>query len=88
MNQCTYIFSIVSNIYNLLIFIPSISVLLRRLHDAGKSGWYFFLLFLPIIGWIWLLVLLCMDSEPNSNEWGDNPKGYGNDNLINEIGKE
>jgi uncharacterized membrane protein YhaH (DUF805 family) len=84
----TYTFSIISSIYALLIFIPSLAVLLRRLHDIGKSGWYFLLIFLPFIGWIWLIVLLCMEGEQGPNEWGENPKGIGNDRLINQIGRE
>lgn len=31
---------------------------------------------IPIIGQIWLLVLMCMDSQPGSNEFGQNPKGF------------
>lgn len=84
----TYIFSIISAIYSILIFIPSVAVLLRRLHDIGKSGWYFFLVLFPFIGWLWLLVLLCMEGEPKANKWGENPKGMGNDQLINQIGLE
>jgi uncharacterized membrane protein YhaH (DUF805 family) len=84
----TYVFSIISTIYSLLIFIPSLAVLLRRLHDSGNTGWYLFLLLIPIFGWIWLLVLLCIESEPGPNKWGENPKGFGNDSLINQIGVE
>jgi uncharacterized membrane protein YhaH (DUF805 family) len=84
----TYIFSIISTIYSLLIFIPSLAVLLRRLHDSGNSGWYLFLLLIPLLGWIWLLVLLCLESEPGPNKWGENPKGIGNDSIINQIGLE
>jgi uncharacterized membrane protein YhaH (DUF805 family) len=84
----THIFSIIGSIYYLLVFIPSLAVMLRRLHDSGYSGWYFFLLFLPIIGWIWLLVLLCLESQPKLNKWGENPKGIGNDSLIDQIGIE
>lgn len=83
-----YVFSIISIIYSLLVFIPSFAVLVRRLHDIGKSGWYFFLLFIPLIGWIWLLVLLCMEGEQKPNKWGENPKGIGNDKLIDQIGLE
>jgi uncharacterized membrane protein YhaH (DUF805 family) len=84
----TYYFTIVSYIYSMLVLIPSLAVLVRRLHDMGKSGWYVLLLFLPIIGWIWLLVLLCMESESGPNEWGENPKGIRNDNIIDQIGVE
>ncbi|MDP5105531.1 MAG: DUF805 domain-containing protein [Polaribacter sp.] len=84
----TTIFSIISTIYSVLIFIPSLAVFVRRLHDGGYTGWYFLLFFLPIIGWIWLLVLLCMESEPKQNKWGENPKGIGNDRFIDQIGLE
>jgi uncharacterized membrane protein YhaH (DUF805 family) len=84
----TSIFTIISTIYSLLIFIPSLAVLVRRLHDVGNSGWYLLLFLLPIIGWIWILVLLCMESESGANQWGENPKGVGNDSIINQIGVE
>ena len=84
----TYMLTILASIYSLLVFIPGLAVTLRRLHDAGKSGWYFFLILIPIIGWIWLLVLLCIEGEPRPNQWGENPKGHGNDRAIDMIGKE
>ncbi len=61
-------------LYSLAVLIPSLAVLVRRLHDTGRSGWWFFICFVPIIGWIWLLVLMCLDSQPETNNWGDNPK--------------
>lgn len=60
--------------YTLAVFIPSLAVGIRRLHDIGKSGWWFLLALLPVIGTIWLIVLFCMDSQPDSNQWGNNPK--------------
>ena len=65
---------IIGYIYTLGVFIPSLAVGVRRLHDAGKSGWYYLVGFIPLIGWIWLLILLCKDSQPGTNEWGANPK--------------
>lgn len=79
---------LLSSVYSLLVLIPYIAVTVRRLHDAGKSGWYYLLVLLPIIGWIWLIVLLCKDSEHGVNKWGDNPKGIGNDSVIDQIGAE
>ncbi|PQJ81733.1 DUF805 domain-containing protein [Polaribacter glomeratus] len=84
----TYIFSIIGSIYYLLVFIPGLAVMLRRLHDSGNSGWFLFLLLIPIIGWVWLLVLLCLESEPKTNKWGENPKGIVNDSIIDQIGVE
>ena len=48
--------------YMILEIIPSIAVLVRRLHDIGKSGWWAFIDIIPFIGQIWLVVLLAIDS--------------------------
>lgn len=55
--------------------LPGISVMVRRFHDTGHSGWWFWLCLIPIVGWIIILVSLFSDSNPNANEYGDNPKG-------------
>tara|TARA_B110000967_G_C18677564_1_gene456331 strand:+ start:250 stop:636 length:387 start_codon:yes stop_codon:yes gene_type:complete len=55
-------------------FIPALSVVVRRLHDIGKSGWMYLVVFIPIIGFIWILVLLVKDGEAGDNEYGANPK--------------
>jgi len=55
------------------IFIPSLSVSVRRLHDVGKSGWTILFIIIPIIGIIWLLALFCRDTMPEKNKWGENP---------------
>jgi uncharacterized membrane protein YhaH (DUF805 family) len=60
--------------YALLVFLPALAVLVRRLHDIGKSGWWVFLLLIPLIGFIWLIILLVGDSEPGDNQYGPNPK--------------
>lgn len=54
--------------------LPILAVTIRRLHDSGKSGWFYFVSMIPFIGGIWLLVLYCTDSEVNENKWGVNPK--------------
>ena len=55
-------------------FIPSLAVLVRRLHDVGKSGWFYFIFLIPIIGIIWLLVLYCTEGQKQDNKWGSDPK--------------
>lgn len=62
-------------LYSLAVFLPSLAVLVRRLHDTGRSGWMALLMFIPLIGGIWLLVLMCFDSKPGDNKYGPNPKG-------------
>lgn len=65
--------------------IPGLAVLVRRLHDVGKSGWFFFIILIPIIGSIWLLVLLCTEGESGTNQYGSDPKNEFDE--INEIGE-
>ena len=62
-------------LYLIAIFIPGLSVFVRRLHDTENSGWMFFILLIPLIGSIWVFVLMIMDSKPGENKWGPNPKG-------------
>ena len=61
-------------LYVLAMFIPGVAVLVRRLHDVGKSGWMYFIVLIPIIGAIWLIVLLFTESQEGENKWGPNPK--------------
>jgi len=68
-------FGLFSGIYALGVLLPGIGVMIRRLHDVGKSGWFFWINLIPIIGWIWFFILLVTDSNPGSNKYGPNPKG-------------
>lgn len=61
-------------VYVLAVFLPGLAVAVRRLHDVGKSGWFLFIVLIPIIGAIWLLVLMCTDGNPGKNAYGPNPK--------------
>jgi len=65
----------------LIAIIPFISATVRRLHDIGKNGCYIFIGFIPLLGQIYLLFLLCKDSNEGNNEYGDSPK-YNNSGLI------
>lgn len=74
------------SIYSLAVFIPGLGLVVRRLHDVGKSGWFFFIILIPLIGVIWLIVLFFTDSEAGSNKWGQNPKNP--ENELDAIGTE
>lgn len=52
-------------VVNLALFVPTIAVACRRLHDTDRSGWLQLLGLIPIIGWIVLLVFLVQDGKPN-----------------------
>lgn len=69
----TLIFAAIYALYALATFIPSLAIAVRRLHDAGFSGWLYLLNFIGL--GIVVLVLCVLDSKPGSNKWGPNPKG-------------
>ena len=64
--------SILSIIFTLLIFVPSISVTARRLQDRGLSGWWQ-LLYLTIVGYLVIIVLNILPAKEDENNWGRNP---------------
>jgi uncharacterized membrane protein YhaH (DUF805 family) len=64
-----------SPLYLLAVFLPSIAVGVRRLHDTGRSGWWLLMALLPLIGAIVLIIFFIQDSQPGANEYGPNPKG-------------
>ena len=61
-------------LYVLAVLIPGLAVSVRRLHDIGKSGWMILIALIPLIGTIWLLVLMVTDSKPGENQYGPSPK--------------
>ncbi|MEV7526102.1 DUF805 domain-containing protein [Streptomyces sp. NPDC091371] len=61
-------------VYTLAIALPAISLTVRRLHDLGKAGWWYFIGCIPIIGWIWMLVLMATAGQPHENKYGPSPK--------------
>ncbi len=65
---------ILSGLFSLFILVPGIAVAIRRLHDTGRSGWWYLLALLPVIGAIVLLIFFVQDSEQGTNKYGPNPK--------------
>jgi uncharacterized membrane protein YhaH (DUF805 family) len=53
--------------------LPGISVMVRRLHDSGRSGWWYFIGLVPCVGFIILLVFLVQDGQPHPNDYGEVP---------------
>ncbi|WP_309043622.1 DUF805 domain-containing protein [Marinobacter sediminicola] len=65
---------LLGGLYTLAVLLPSLAVTVRRLHDTGRSGWWFLMVFVPLIGAIVLLVFMVLDSKPGQNQYGPNPK--------------
>jgi uncharacterized membrane protein YhaH (DUF805 family) len=65
---------LLSGLYGLATFLPALGVMIRRLHDTGRSGWWILIGFIPFIGGIILLIFMLLDSQPGTNQYGPNPK--------------
>ncbi|WP_116215061.1 DUF805 domain-containing protein [Streptomyces olivoreticuli] len=65
---------IIEAVYTLALLLPMIAVTVRRLHDTDRSGWWFLIGLVPIVGWIVMLVFMCLDSTPGHNNYGSSPK--------------
>lgn len=68
-------FAYLGAIYSLAVLIPGFAVFCRRMHDTGRSGWWWLIGLIPFVGVIVLLVFCCLDSQPGENQYGPNPKG-------------
>ena len=78
-------------IYALAVFIPSLAVLCRRLHDTGTSGVWLLLLFIPVVNLIGLVILfvcLVQDGEADDNKYGPNPKRRASSPVAEYYGYE
>lgn len=68
------IFALLTGAFGLAVMIPGLAVSWRRLHDIGKSGGWYFICLVPLVGAILFLIWTCRDSQPGDNRFGPNPK--------------
>ena len=66
--------AIVMSIYGAAMFLPTLALTVRRLHDIGKSGAWYFIQLVPFIGNIWMFILMITEGQPTENIYGGNPK--------------
>lgn len=64
----------IAGLWTLAVLIPTLSLAVRRLHDIGKSGWWYLISAVPLVGGILLIIWFCRDSQPGANQWGYSPK--------------
>ena len=83
-----YIFSLVSLVVSICVLCVMIPLVIRRLHDTGRSGWWILIALVPLVGAIILIIFMVLDSQRESNEYGPSPKyssssgGYSSSNMI------
>lgn len=61
-------------IYFLAAALPSFAVTVRRLHDQERSGWFVLFALVPWLGWLIMLVLMCLPGTTGANRYGNDPK--------------
>lgn len=65
--------TILSGIWSLAILLPQLGLGVRRLHDINKSGWYWLIGLIPIVGWIILIIWWAQPGERTENQYGPMP---------------
>jgi uncharacterized membrane protein YhaH (DUF805 family) len=60
-------------LYLILWILPQLALIVRRLHDIGKSGWFILISLLPVIGNIFLIYLMFAKGEEEDNKYGPSP---------------
>lgn len=59
--------NLLSSLYGLVVFLPSLAVGIRRLHDVDRRGWF---ILIPIYN----LILLCTQGTKGANRFGSDPR--------------
>jgi uncharacterized membrane protein YhaH (DUF805 family) len=60
-------------LFVLAVIIPTLSVSIRRLHDIGKTGWWYLIVVVPLLGALVVLYFFVQPSQPGSNQYGSSP---------------
>tara|TARA_Y100001934_G_scaffold75493_1_gene93897 strand:+ start:1098 stop:1562 length:465 start_codon:yes stop_codon:yes gene_type:complete len=66
--------AIIGGLAYIALIIPMLAVTIRRLHDSGRSGWWYLISFVPYVGGIILFVFTVLPSEQKVNQWGGPPR--------------
>jgi uncharacterized membrane protein YhaH (DUF805 family) len=74
-------FPLLGGIYALAVLLPGLAVTIRRLHDTDKSGWWYLIVLVPLVGAIVLLVFTATEGTRGPNKYGADPK-----NLVPPMG--
>ena len=64
------VWSLLAAAVTLALLLPGLAVFVRRLHDNGRSGWWWLIALVPLVGFIVLLVFLVQKGSPESNMYG------------------
>ncbi|GAB2541891.1 DUF805 domain-containing protein [Rhodanobacter koreensis] len=65
---------VLGTLYSLALLVPGLAVGVRRLHDTGRSGWWWLVVLIPVAGIVWIIVLFAIAGDQGSNQYGADPK--------------
>lgn len=68
------IIGFLSTLYYLAVVVPYLAVIVRRLHDTERTGWWILIAFIPFVGVLILLVFLILQGTRGDNRFGPDPK--------------
>ena len=63
----------VAAIFPILLVLPTATMIVRRLHDLEKSGWWFLIVLIPLVGMLYLIYLFIQEGDMNENIYGTVP---------------
>ena len=66
--------AILGYLYSLAVLLPSLAVQVRRLHDINKPWYWIFITLIPLVGPIWMIVLMATEGTRGDNDFGPDPK--------------
>lgn len=78
----------IMGLVGLALFVPSIAVGARRLHDIGKSGWLQLLGLIPVFGWAILIYWAAQPGQHGSNAWGPPTEGGAGGDTVFAPGQQ
>jgi uncharacterized membrane protein YhaH (DUF805 family) len=61
---------LITSLFHLAVFLPSLALAVRRLHDLDRTGWWLLLALIPLIGEIILLIWFCTRGTVGPNRFG------------------
>jgi uncharacterized membrane protein YhaH (DUF805 family) len=66
---------VVTSLFGLATFLPSLGLAIRRLHDLDRTGWWVLIGLIPLVGWIILIIWFCTRGPVGPNRFGPDPLG-------------
>jgi uncharacterized membrane protein YhaH (DUF805 family) len=66
-------YQVTTTLFGLAVILPGLAVTFRRLHDLDRSAWWFLIVFIPIVGWIILIIWYCARGTVGQNRFGPDP---------------